>query len=53
MDFGFVQRVLDLVGEDTGGEAGDDLVHLGFIRSVKDVVVYEHIVAKKTGLQHG
>ena len=52
MDFGLVQGVLDLVGEDAGGKAGDDLVHLGFIRSMEDVVVYEHIVAQKAGLQH-
>jgi len=47
MNLGLVERVLDLIGEDTGGEARDELGDLVLVRGFEDVVVDEEVVAEE------
>lgn len=47
VDHGLVNRVGRLVGEDTGAEAGDDLLGAGHVSGVEDVVVHAHVVPEE------
>lgn len=45
MDHGFVDGVGGLVGEDAGGEAGDQLLHFEVLAGLHHVVVDQHVLA--------
>ena len=51
VDLSLVERVLDLVGVDTGGEAGDDFLALELMRGMEDVVVDQDVVAQEVKLR--
>ena len=44
---GLINGVGGLVGEDAGGEAGDDLLHAELVARVQDVIGHEDVVAKE------
>jgi hypothetical protein len=44
----FIDGVLDFVGENTCGEAGDELFRLVHVRRVEHVVVDEHIFPQES-----
>ena len=50
MNLGLVQRVFHLVGVDTGGQAGNDLLALELVSSVEDIVINEDVVAQEVKL---
>lgn len=47
MDLGLVKRVLDLIGEDTGGETRDELGDLVLVGGFEDVVVDEEVITEE------
>ena len=47
---GLVYRVGRLVGEDAGGEAGDELLHSGVVAALQDVVVHPDVVAEEVAV---
>lgn len=49
VDHVLVNGVLGLVGEDTRGQAGDDLDHIRFVAHQQDVVVHHQVVALRGG----
>ena len=51
VDLSLVERVLDLVGVDTGGEAGDDFLAPELMRGMEDVVVDQDVVAQEVKLR--
>lgn len=53
VDLGLVERVGDFVGEDAGGEAGDDLFGFDLVGGVQNVVVDEDVVAEEGELGLG
>jgi hypothetical protein len=50
MDFVLVQRVLDLVRENTGGETRNDLLGAALVCTLEDVVVDQEVVSQECQL---
>jgi hypothetical protein len=50
VDLGLVEWVGNLVGENTGREAGDHFGNIGLVRSMQNVVVNECVVPKEREL---
>ena len=51
VDLALIERVLDLVGEDAGGETRDELLRLVLVRRVQDVVVDQDVLAEEGELE--
>lgn len=47
VDLRLVERICDFVGEDTRGEAGDDLLDPSFVCRMKDIVVDQDVVPEE------
>lgn len=47
MNLVFVQRIFDLVGEHASRQAGDELLHMGLVRCLEDVIVDSNVVAQE------
>lgn len=50
VDFGLVERIVNLVREDAGGETRDELGDFVLMRGLEDVVVYEEVLAEEVEL---
>ena len=48
MDLVFVQRVFNLVRENTCRKTGDNFRYFLLIRNLQDVVVYQNVIAKES-----
>ncbi len=48
MNLSFVQRILNLVGEDACGQTRNDLFHLGLVRGLENVVVHQSVIPQES-----
>lgn len=54
VDHFLVYWVRCLVGKDTRGEAGHNLLHVVFVAHQQHIIIHQHVVALKwTGTRHG
>jgi len=52
VDLAFVQRVFNLVGENTCRKTGYNFCYFLLVRNVKDVVVYQDVITKESQLSY-
>ena len=48
MDLGFVQRIFNLVRENTCRKTGYNFRHFLLVRNLQNVVVYQNVIAKES-----
>ena len=51
MDFSFVQRIFNLVGENTCRQTGYNLGYFLLVRNLQDIVVYQKVITQESQLE--